>query len=700
VFWVKSARGPLRLVYPQQKSVCFIARCDQLTTVNSEIERKPLSLTNMNGEPVDGLYFRQQRRLQQLREHSRDSSTLLLESDIKPSDRFLMERFITAPLLVSGKTEQKQGYRESINPSIKAAEQLTPLTYLSLDIETRGYAKEILSIAFCNPEIKEILMIGEACQWPSEQPVIWFTDERELLIGFLQRIKQLDPDLLLGWNVINFDLDLLEQRCHHFRIPFTLGRGDKEATILQPKTAGQVKVPAIPGRVVLDGIDNLKAAFWAFSSFALEHVASELLGRTKLIESDQDKVSEIIRLFDQDRPALAAYNLEDCLLVEDIFEKTDLLNFAVQRAVMTGLPLGRQGGSVAAFDNLYLPKLHRAGVVAYDIGSIKHSLSSPGGYVMDSQPGLYENVLVLDFKSLYPSIIRTFKIDPYGLSFPGSEPIPGFLDAQFRRKDNILPKIIEDLWQKRDQAKQQNNAALSQATKIIMNSFYGVLGSSGCRFYDPKLASSITRRGHQIIQRSRDLIESFGYKVIYGDTDSVFVLLGEEVNETEAVQIGRNIAQKLNHWWTTHIADEFNLRSALEIEFETHFLRFLMPTIRGSDTGSKKRYAGVIRATSGETQIIYKGLECVRSDWTPLAKVFQQELYQRIFSGQPYRDYISKTVAKLNRGALDSQLVYKKRLRRKLSDYQKNIPPHVQAARKLKNAGRSTLFNHLEWART
>jgi len=117
-----------------------------------------------------------------------------------------------------------------------------------------------------------------------------------------------------------------------------------------------------------------------------------------------------------------------------------------------------------------------------------------------------------------------------------------------------------------------------------------------------------------------------------------------------------------------------------------------MPTIRGSETGSKKRYAGVVGTPKGDTEIIFKGLESVRSDWTPLAKMFQQELYQRIFYDKPYRDYITETVNQLNQGNLDDKLIYKKRLRRKLEEYQKNIPPHVQAARKLKNPGRSISY--------
>src|SRR5690606_15541014 len=112
------------------------------------------------------------------------------------------------------------------------------------------------------------------------------------------------------------------------------------------------------------------------------------------------------------KPALAAYNLKDCQLVWQIFARAGLLEFAIERARMTGLTLDRNGGSVAAFENLYLPRLHRAGFVAPDIGDGYSAEKSPGGWVMNSRPGLFEHVLVLDFKSLYPSIIRSFCIDP------------------------------------------------------------------------------------------------------------------------------------------------------------------------------------------------------------------------------------------------------------------------------------------------
>ena len=158
---------------------------------------------------------------------------------------------------------------------------------------------------------------------------------------------------------------------------------------------------------------------------------------------------------------------------------------------------------------------------------------------MDSKPGLYQHVLVLDFKSLYPSIIRTFYIDPMGLAIGvaahqqnthADDLLEGFNQAHFSRTQHHLPDLIKTLWQARDVAKRENNAAVSQAIKIIMNSFYGVLGSPGCRFFDQRLSSSITLRGHEILQRTSEWIEQRGYSVIYGDTDSVFVWLDKDLS--------------------------------------------------------------------------------------------------------------------------------------------------------------------------
>jgi DNA polymerase-2 len=234
-----------------------------------------------------------------------------------------------------------------------------------------------------------------------------------------------------------------------------------------------------------------------------------------------------------------------------------------------------------------------------------------------------------------------------------------------------------------------------------MNSFYGVLGTTGCRFFSQQLASSITRRGHEIITQSRDWIESQGYDVIYGDTDSVFVWLGEQSRAEKADSIGTQLMNDLNRWWGNELQQRYQITSHLDVEYETHYLRFFMPTIRGMPTGSKKRYAGLCigldqnnssSERAANTRLVVKGLEAARTDWTPLARNFQRHLFELIFNDKPFEDYVRQTAQQLRDGKLDDQLVYRKRIRRDLSDYQRNVPPHIKAARKLASSGNTIRY--------
>ncbi|RVU85504.1 DNA polymerase II [Leucothrix sargassi] len=691
-FWLATDQGPLHLVIENERAVCFIRRDNELRLPYSA-KRKPLALKDFTHHEMDGLYFRKQRDLQTIRDQLNYDKTQLYESEIKPTERYLMERFITAPMTVSGDVVSYDSFREVRQPRVKPAKYTPTLRWLSLDIETHDLRGRLYSIAMSTQNDHRIFMVKHPEQAPSDNHEInitWCDNERSALEQSFAWLRAYDPDVIIGWNVIGFDLSFIKWKCQELKIPFALGRGGETATVLESQLAGQIAVARVPGRIVLDGIASLKSAFMFFDHYALGFVAQQILGEDKLIE-EGNKLAEIRRQYLEAPVGLAAYNLQDCELVARIFEKTDLINFSLERARMTGLAMDRQGGSTAAFDNLYLPRLHRQGFVAPDIGSQSNLASSPGGYVMDSLPGLYKNVLVLDFKSLYPSIIRTFKIDPMGLSVglasDSANTIPGFLDAQFSREQHILPELVTQLWQDRDAAKKVKNAPLSYAIKIIMNSFYGVLGSSGCRFFNPQLASSITRRGHEIIQQSAQFIEQQGYSVIYGDTDSVFVHLNDELDETQSDEIGKALAEKLNQHWEDELEKRFQIKSCLEIEFETHYLRFLMPTIRGSEAGSKKRYAGVIRKGE-DTQMVFKGLETVRSDWTTLAKVFQQELYRRVFHDQPYAEYVREISERLFAGEFDDQLIYTKQLRRPLESYTSSQPPQVKAARKMRNPGR------------
>ncbi|ESQ98052.1 DNA polymerase [Stutzerimonas chloritidismutans AW-1] len=688
-FWLATDAGAQQLRVPHQDSVAFIPEeqrplAEALLRRERDVKLRPLALCDFRHRPVMGLYSRSYRRLLDCARLLREAGVDVYESDIRPPERYLMERFITAPVSFS---EVSGGDGASIDAQLKPAPDYRPtLKLVSLDIETTS-SGDLYSIALEGCSQRQVYMLGpENGQGTTVDFSLQYCDSRrELLERLNDWFAEHDPDAIIGWNLVQFDLRVLRDHSQRLQVPLRLGRGGAEMEWREHGGRGNHYFAAAAGRLIIDGIEALRSATWSFPSFSLENVAQTLLGEGKAIDNPYQRMAEIDRMFAEDKPALARYNLKDCELVTRIFARTELLTFLLERATVTGLAADRSGGSVAAFEHLYLPLMHRQGFVAPNLGE-RQPEASPGGFVMNSQPGLYESVLVLDYKSLYPSIIRTFLIDPVGLIDGLRQPddeqsIPGFRGARFSRTRHCLPAIVERVWEGRETAKREHNKPLSQALKIIMNAFYGVLGSSGCRFFDTRLASSITLRGHEIMRRTRELIEAQGHAVIYGDTDSTFVWLRKAHSDDEAALIGRQLVQDINDWWRVYLQSEYGLGSALELQYETHFRRFLMPTIRGAEEGSKKRYAGLITRPDGSDGMVFKGLETVRTDWSPLAQRFQQELYQRIFHRQPHGEYVRDYVRRTLAGELDELLIYRKRLRRRLDDYQRNVPPHVRAAR-------------------
>ncbi|MEH6582616.1 MAG: DNA polymerase II [Halioglobus sp.] len=688
-YWFSSDEGPVCVLVQEQQSLFFIRATDAAEARNilrgqRGVTFKAVQLRDFSMDEVEAVYFRSHRQLRRAADSLRERGLDPLESDINPADRFLMERFITGAALLRGQLQPRGQHQVLRNPDIKHTDYQPRPSVVSVDIETAMEGLQLYSIGVHalrgGESTRLVFMLGEGA---TQDWVHSFSSQEAVLQAFLGWLAEFDPDILIGWNVVNFDLWYLQRLSDQLGLRLTLGRDQRLVHWRDLDDEGTRKVAQMPGRVVLDGIELLRAAFYRFESFSLENVSRQLLGEGKLLASG-DRGHDITVLFQDDKTALADYNIKDCELVSDIFATTSLLDFAIARTRMTGLNLDRMGGSVASFDNLYLPQLHRRGFVAPNAST--DLVASPGGFVLESMPGMYDHVLVLDFKSLYPSIIRTYCIDPLGLAMgiagelEDVDRVPGYLGAQFARQGHILPELIRQLWEQRDMAKASDDQPLSQAIKIIMNSFYGVLGSGGCRFFDTRLASSITLRGHDILQRTRDYIENAGQTVIYGDTDSVFVWIRDASSDAEAQAAGQALERDLNAYWQRTTEQEDQLPCRLELEFETHYKRFLMPTIRGSDKGSKKRYAGVVAGKDGDT-LVFKGLENVRTDWTLVAREFQEELYRRIFMHEPFEDLVLDTTARVLAGEADERLIYRKRLRRKLDEYQRNIPPHVQAAR-------------------
>ncbi|MFM9924584.1 DNA polymerase II [Variovorax sp. H27-G14] len=692
-YWLATDAGPVKVVLTSRRSVAFVATRHQ-AAVQAQIASMPglalreLALKTFQQDPVIGVYAKHFRQLGRLARALQAQDIPLLEADVRPHDRYLMERFITAGVLVEGGRADPAGRATLIDCKLKPAPEFRPaLKVVSLDIETSQH-EALYSIALDGLPERVVFMLGDPPAEPEEPTdfaLIYCPTRKALIESLNDWFERNDPDVLIGWNVIQFDLRVLQKTADDCGAQLLLGRERSRIEWrTHPGKQGYLFAPT-PGRVVIDGIDALKAAVWSFPSFSLETVSQTLLGEGKSIGDEYDKMAEIERRYQHDKPALAHYNIRDCELVLRIFDKAKLLQFVLERAHATGLQADHFGGSIAAFSHHYLPRMHRMGYVAPSVGDIA-SKAYPGGYVMDSVPGFYDSVVVLDYKSLYPSIIRTFLVDPVGFAEGSHASDPGRVvmgpdDTAFSREKHCLPEIVTTLWRARDEAKRVKNEPLSQALKLLMNSFAGVLGASECRFFNPKLVSAVTLRGHEMMKLTREFVEQRGYQVIYGDTDSIFVWLRRTHTNDEAHAVAASLVQDINAWWTRTLREEQDLSNLLEIEFDTHYSKFFMPTIRGSDVGSKKRYAGLSTDASGKQEMVYRGLEMARSDWTPLARQFQQGLLSRIFQGEPYKAFVTDYARATMAGGKDDLLIYRKRLRHRLDDYLVNVPPQVRAAR-------------------
>jgi DNA polymerase-2 len=670
--------------------VFFAEKDAQTSSLTVPFSQKEVELKNFNGKPVNAFYFNTQSNLNTAVEELDNIGIRTFESDVNPCRRFLMERFINAQVRVSGKCEKKANLFLFINPKLEPCEFSPELLVASIDIETGADNNFLYSVAVHlsgKVDTGKVFIISENEEKLPDN-VEAFKNEKELLVNFLEWFGQTDPDIIIGWHVIGFDLMFLENKCNELMIPFDIARSSGRVSLRKRKPRGYFA--SVTGRVIIDGPVALRSSFYTFEDYRLETVAQELLAEGKTITPDQDKVEEIERLYKEDKAALAEYNLKDAILVTDIFKKAGLINLFIRRSQLSGLLMDELGMMTLAFDHFYLPKLHRAGYVGPNVKDLDTSEHAAGGYVMDPIPGIYDNIVVLDFKSLYPSIIQTFKIDPLSNLLSDQDTLETLNGFKFSSTQHFLPEFIDHLTEQRNIARNKKDKPLSQAIKILMNSFYGVMGSFGCRFYHPNLPTAITGTGHRLLLGSKEYLSGKGYDVIYGDTDSLFIKLKDGEGEQAATNSNK-IASDLNNYWEEKIQAEYGLKSYLEIEFEKYYRKFILTPARGSEAGAKKRYAGVVVEEENE-KLEFVGMEFVRSDWTRLAKEFQVELYSRIFNDEEVREWLIEFVKKVKSGEYDDKLVYRKRLRKDVDEYTKNVPQHVKAARLLPDAGGTVYY--------
>ncbi len=356
-FYGKSPQlGPVELIFDHVPPLFFVDRQEKLPALDFPFDRKPVGLASFSGRPVDALYFRTQKELRQASDRFQATGVRHYEADVYPCDRFLMERFISNQARIAGESEKSGGLTSFRNPKIKAGKAEPGLVIASIDIETGVQSGQLYSIAVhisgAEGEHKRVFMLAESQQELPEDLYL-YPDEGALLRAFLTWFRQVDPDLIIGWHVIGFDLSFLETKCRDLGMELDLARNGRKIVITERPGAGWFAT--ISGRIVIDGPPTLRGSGHTFSNYKLETVAQELLQTGKLIAPDQNKVAEIERLFREDKAQLARYNMEDCVLVTHVFEETDLIPMLLERSRISGLMIDQiniAAASLAVLDML------------------------------------------------------------------------------------------------------------------------------------------------------------------------------------------------------------------------------------------------------------------------------------------------------------------------------------------------------------
>jgi DNA polymerase II len=658
--------------------------------LNAEFEE--VKLKNLYDEDVTKIITNIPKDVSELRKLLEKNNIPCYEADVRFTQRFLMDNNIKGSMIIEGKEQESNNVNTFFdNPVITTCEYKPKnLKILSIDIETCRNMKTLYAISLYSKDISVVLLNAKHDNLKNAET---FSSERELLSRFKELIIKEDPDIITGWNVISFDFAFLKKHFERVKVPFNLGRLDEKCTLRIEESFLRDSSADFKGRLLIDGLRLAKVSFIKLDDYKLNTAAKTILGDEKLLTGEQ-KGEEIEELFLHDQQKLIDYNLKDSVLVYDILYKSGMIDLSLSRSLLTGMQLDKIQASIATFDSVYLPRLRDKGKVAFSLSFANQHDRVRGGFVLPSKPGIYDWVIVCDFKSLYPTLFRTFNIDPYSHFYdekqiPKDLPKEKFIKAPngaiYKNQEGILSNLLTDFFKVRARVKKEKNLMASFAIKTVMASFSGVLASQNCRFSTFKVGDTVTSFAQMIIKHTIKLIEDKGYNVIYGDTDSIFIDLHVKSYE-EASEKGKEFEKYINGYFDKWVPENYARKSYLDLEFEKTYKRFFMPKNRGSEVGAKKRYAGLLVNKEKEEikeKVDFIGLEFVRRDWTAVSKDFQLGLLDRVFHKKEVAKFVKEFVEDIKSGKYDKKLVYKKALRKNLDEYTKTTPPHVKAARKL-----------------
>lgn len=530
----------------------------------------------------------------------------------------------------------------------------------------------ILSIALVNRKGKSYFFHDE--------------DEKTMLEQFSLFLKNEKVDMLVGWNSKDFDIPYIWKRMDLLEIPSALIKNILHEDMMKRVQYFYSKDP--------EARQNI-------TNYSLNAISEYFLGEGKIVRD-----GKVIDLMNEDFVKFKEYNIRDAYLLYLLENKLGLIELTYQMFQICHCT-AQNWSMIKAIDNFILYEANRNKVHYPTNKAYYQKIDEPdqylGALVLDPIPGYYTGVYDLDFKSLYPNIIRSFNISPDTISprvagldlieTPGME-IDGIMKGKvyFDSKEGIIPRKIKLLLEEREKIRSKQKAFRKDTrewkdlnvkqlvVKELANSIYGVYGNIYFRSFDIDMAESITATGQYLITYLKRTFEEKERKVIYGDTDSVFV----QLKASESID---KVIEQTNKELTEHLKTHFNVKeSTIELVFDKKFDKFLIE--------SKKKYVG---ETEGKLKFV--GMESVKRDTIPLAADLQKQLISILFKERKdlCEAFIVKNKQLIAEGSYppESILIHKKMSKDAKSykgkaDKKYTPPVHVRIAKELKIKGDKT----------
>ena len=494
-------------------------------------------------------------------------------------------------------------------------------------------------------------------------------DDSELLFSFIRVVDELDPDIIVGYDTNGYSWPYLMQRAKIKKMKLTLGRDESE-----PHTSafGHISIAGRPNVDLADlasgigeiKVKDLKSLATHFSVPTADRLTIRDEWERSALWSDVSAREKL---------------LEDTRVAAQVsFELArEAIAYPFQLSAITGLPLDQVMAAAVGFrvDSYLLRLAHHLGELIPNRNELPF-LTYRGALVQEPKSGIHRDVAVLDFASMYPSLMKIYNLSPDTLVGP-SEDVPP--DAVYvipevghrfrKRPDGFYRIALSSLIEERAHIKRELESAdkatrmlmreREKAVKLITNACYGYAGWAGARWYVREVAESAAALGRQLISETIRKANALGLEVIYSDTDSIFV---------------SNVKQKVNeliHW--------ANKGDELEIRVESEYKRVLF-------TEAMKRYAGL--KLDGTLDIV--GLEAVRGDWSDIARTVQENVLRAVLRDGSIKlavEAVQETVRRLRKQEvpLKSCIIWKT-LTKPIEAYHVRTP-HVQVAKKLANEG-------------